>query len=103
MKPAVTEEMRLIRMGLGPKSFQFKADGDAMHVYSVITTAFPPLRNTGGYTLLRLDGKRLLVIDDDVRHGVDVIFLRGILKQAKLYIRPLQRDILSKDTRQYQV
>lgn len=34
---------------------------------------------------------------------MDVIFLRQILKQAKLYIRPLQRNILSKGVTQYQV
>ena len=46
--------------------------------------------------------KWLIVIGDEIK-GVDVIFLRQILKQAKLYIRPLQRNILSKGVTQYQV
>ena len=81
---------------------EFDANGDTVHVHKVITTAYPPFRNTGGYTLLRLDGKRLIVINDEI-NGVDVVFLQQIFKQAKLYIRPLQRDILSKDVIQYQV
>ena len=52
---------------------EFDANGDTVHVHKVITTAYPPFRNTGGYTLLRLDGKRLIVIDDEI-NGVDVVF-----------------------------
>ena len=102
LKPTVSDELQLRRLGLGNKRLEFDANGDAVHVHKVIITAYPPLQNTGGYTLLRLDGKRLIVIDDEI-NGVDVVFLRQILKQAKLYIRPLQRDILSKDVIQYQV
>ena len=66
---------------------------------SVITTALIFLLCVilGVYMLLRLDGKRLLlVLGEDSRHRIDVIFPHGTLGETKLHSRPLQRDMLSK-------
>ena len=48
LKPTVSDELQLRRLGLGNKRLEFDANDDAVHVHKVIMTAYPPLRNTGG-------------------------------------------------------
>ena len=74
---------------------------DAEHIHSVLMTQFPQLENCGGYTLLRLnDNSHDLVAIDYPAKGMTVPYLKDILNQAKLYIRPLQKNITDKDMHQ---
>ena len=52
--PDCTEKMELARIGLGLKELSFDGDGDTLHIYSVLLTAFKQLDVCGGYTLLHL-------------------------------------------------
>lgn len=97
-KPSPEEKMKLKRLGLGLKEITFDGDGDADHVHAAILTAYPVLRKCGGYTLLRLGtGSKSLVEIEAGEDGVDVAYLKHILNQAKLYVRPLQCDITEDD------
>lgn len=91
-KPPDTEEkMKLTQMGLGFKEMKFDTDGDALHIHSVILGSYPELDFCGGYILMRLgSGSSELVTIEPPRGGLNVI-------SAKLFIRPLQRDIEERD------
>ena len=61
--------------------------------------AFPPLRDTGGFELLRITGNtrsRDLCVIQSPDEGYSTQFLRNPatgIGQATLYVRPLQRSI----------
>lgn len=86
--------MILAKAGLGLKELIFSNDGDALHIHHVIMEAFKGLEKAGGYTLLRLgtNSTKLLAIEPP-KGGMNVRYLKDILKSAKLFIRPLQSDI----------
>ena len=91
-------------MGLGLAEVVFSADGDAEHIHSMLTTKFPVLDSCGGYTLLRLgENSRALVEIEGPDSGLTARYLKDILNQAKLYIRPLQSDITEEDMKPYRV
>lgn len=67
--------------------------GDREDIHEAILEAFPKLDQAGGYELLRLDqGKNLEVILPPPE-GYSVGYLKDVLQQAKVYIRPLQKDL----------
>ena len=93
-KPSSDEKMALARMGVGLRTVPFNNDGNSQHVHDTVMKEFPVLESCGGYTLLRLgDNSHTMVEIDGPDGGISVHFLKGILNQAKLYIRPLQKDI----------
>ena len=86
--------MELARDGLGLGEVNFHHDGDAGHIHKVLMETFPQLNSCGGYTLCRLsDNSHSLIEIDYPAKGLSVPYLKDILNQAKLYIRPLQSDI----------
>lgn len=92
--PDTEETTKLAQMGLGFKEIKFNTDGDARHIHSAIVDAYPELDYCGGYCLMRLgSGSSELVTIEPPRNGLNVRYLRDILKFAKLFIRPLQKDI----------
>ena len=96
VKPPTTEErIKLARVGLGAKELTFDSNGDAFHVHSVIMKHYPELEGCGGYSLMRLgSGSNELVNITPQKGGVMCVsYLRDVLKSAKLYIRPLQKDL----------
>jgi len=95
-KPSAEERMQLAKLGLGLEEVCFDCDGDAEHIHTALLTKFPQLQLCGGYTLLRVSDScpnELIEIEHPAK-GMTVRYLKDILNQAKLYIRPLQSDIL---------
>ena len=92
--PSTEEKIELTQLNLGLRKLFFSAEGDAAHINDVILEAFPILDECGGYTLMRVsENSRDLVGIEGPDGGVTVPFLKDILRQAKLYFRPLQCDI----------
>ena len=92
--PDMQEKMILAKAGLGLKELMFDSDGDALHIHHVINDAFQQLEKTGGYTLLRLASNSSTLLEiEPPKGGMNVKYLRDILKSAKLFIRPLQSDV----------
>ena len=90
--------MKLAQMGLGFQELKFELEGDSDHIHAVILQAYPALETCGGYSLLRLgSGSSSLVMIEPPCGGFIVRYLRDILKTAKLFIRPIQKDIESDD------
>ena len=91
--PNTEEKIELAQLSLS-KKLVFPAEGDAAEVHDIILSNFPILSECGGYTLMRTaDNSRSLVAVEGPDGGTTVPFLKDILRQARLYIRPLQSDI----------
>ena len=91
-------------MGLGLKEVTFKNDGDGEHIHRTILNAFPVLDGCGGYTLLRLaENSHNMVEIEGPDSGLTVTYLKDILNHAKLYLRPLQKDITHEAMKEYSV
>ena len=96
--PTTEERMELACMGLRLKELQFDVDGGPVHIHEVILEKYPQLEASGGYSLLRLaENSPKLVEIETPDGGLTVPYLKDIVRQAKLYIRPLQCEILSDD------
>ena len=101
-KPSSEEKIELARIGLGLAEIVFHSDGDAEHIHNVVLQKFPVLESCGGYTLMRLaENSHNMVEIEGPDSGISVAYLKDILNHAKLYIRPLQKDITEADMKQY--
>ena len=103
VKPTPQEKIALAKIGLEIKCLVFNSEGNAHHVHSVIMNEWPVLESCGGYTLLRLaeNSHGLIEIESPLTGHISVKFLKAILNNATLYVRPLQRDICCEDMQQF--
>ncbi|XP_019856540.1 PREDICTED: uncharacterized protein LOC105314041 isoform X2 [Amphimedon queenslandica] len=93
--PTSMQMAELMRAGLGRKELHIIDGGDSSDVHSEIIYAFPKLRDAGGYELLRISdaNRSVLQLIPPLSEGYTVPYLKEVLKQAKVYIRPLQRSL----------
>ncbi len=93
--PSSMEKIDLIRAGLGPKKIPFLDFGEPFEFHDEITSAFPKLRNAGGYELLRTQqhNNRELFVISPPSGGYTAEYLRRIVGQAKVFVRPIQKDL----------
>ena len=93
--PGAIDRGHLMQAGLGGKTLSFVETSDAEMFHEDLLDAFPKLRTGGGYELLRTNehNVRSLDIIPPPPSGYAVDYLKGVAGQAKIYIRPLQRDL----------
>lgn len=93
--PDANERTALKLAGLGEKKFSVFVYGTSSELQDDLFREFPKLASGGGYELLRAPeaGRRELVVTDMPHDGYSVECLQAVVKSAKLYIRPLQRDL----------
>ncbi|XP_062514725.1 uncharacterized protein LOC134190287 [Corticium candelabrum] len=104
LKPSSEEKIELAKMGLGLGEALFDGDGDAEHIHRVLLEKFPVLEACGGYTLLCLaENSHHMVEIEEPDSGMTVPFLKDVVNQAKLYIRPLQREITKENMKKYSI
>lgn len=74
-------------------------DYDDVHYY--IVEAFPKLKEAGGYELLRASNGRVLELIPVPPDGYSVSYLKDVMQQAKIYIRPIQKclDVDKEDSK----
>ena len=91
--PDSSERAQLQLAGLGEKRFPIAVDVDANELQLVYQ--YPKLKDAGGYELLRNPegGGRDLQSTKVPADGYTVEFLRAVVHSAKLFIRPLQKDL----------
>ena len=93
--PNARERTNLKLAGLGEKKFAVFAYGCSSELQEELFREYPKLESGGGFELLRASeagGKDLVPIE--IPHqGYSVEYLQAIVKSAKIYIRPLQRDL----------
>ena len=93
--PSSQEKAELMQAGLGLRSLSLTDSTDPDVFMREIMEAYPKLQNVGGFDLLRTGSKRhnmleVLLIPST---GHSASFVRSLVGQAKVYIRPIQQDI----------
>jgi hypothetical protein len=88
--PTFAEKAELALSGIGEKKISFPPYET---FDETIYREFPNLREGGGYEVLRSSGKNLQAIPMP-SGGYSVDYLKGVLAQAKCFIRPLQMDLI---------
>ena len=91
--PDANERNKLAVMGLSNVLVMFNMSGDSFHIHEEILKAFPALKDCGGYNLLRQSKGSSLICIEPPHGGYTVKFLSDVMNRAKLFVRPLQRDI----------
>ena len=93
--PDQQRRAKLSLAGLGEKQISLFLYGDAEELNCELIDHYPKLAEGGGYELLRSSdkgGKELILLDVPAA-GYSAGYLKSILSSAKIYIRPLQRDL----------
>ena len=82
-------------LGLGRKTLHLLENGDSDDLHEAVMDAFPSLKNASGYELLRLDEnfRRVLEVIPSPPNGYNAEFLKESVHHAKIYIRPMQRNL----------
>ena len=86
---------QLINAGLGKKRITIVECGDSTDMHEEILSSFPALKAAGGHELMRIGERhrnKLEVIPVHLQ-GYTPHYLKEVARQAKIYIRPLQRDL----------
>lgn len=92
--PDSSERAVLQIAGLGEKKLQFPIDADSYYIYDELVASFPKLRNSGGFELLRTHDRSKVLIEIEVPpSGYTVSYLKPVVHNAKIFIRPLQKDL----------
>lgn len=93
--PTPFEKAELMRAGLGPKKLCLLEYGSTSEFKQEILEAFPKLRLGGGYELLRTATKnnRIISVIPRPPGGYTADYVKNIVCQAKVYIRPIQQDL----------
>lgn len=93
--PDSTERMKLKLVGLGEKRFVMDTKVTAQGLIHELEYQFPKLKDSGGIELLRSDEnhQRDLEVIEMPAGGYTCEYLRAIVSNAKLYIRPIQINL----------
>ena len=93
--PSPLCKAELIRAGLGPRKVSISEDVDGEEFRDAIFNSFPGLKDGGGFQLLRTKHgtNRELCVIPLPKSGYTVHYIRSVAGQAKIYIRPIQKDL----------
>lgn len=80
-------------VGLGVRSLSTFQHGDDDDLHFSLMEAFPQLKDIGGYELLKANQSRLLEVIPSPADGYSASYLKYVVGQGKVYIRPIQRDL----------
>uniref|UniRef100_A0A1X7UAC5 Uncharacterized protein n=1 Tax=Amphimedon queenslandica TaxID=400682 RepID=A0A1X7UAC5_AMPQE len=81
--------------GLGQKSCSIALNSDADELHDSQIKYFPKLQDGGGFELLqqRSNNSRQLQVIPVPQCGYDVEFLQSVVENAKIYVRPMKREL----------
>lgn len=93
--PSPMDKATLIRALLGPKKLKIIENADNLEFRETIMASFPQLVDGGGYELLRTkqETNRVLCVIPPPSGGYNVDYMKNMVSQAKIYIRPIQKDL----------
>ena len=93
--PHAQERAELQIAGLGEKKITMLADAGVSEIYSELSFHFPNLSTAGGFELMRTPegGGKILDVIASPESGYNVPYLKAVVHQSKIYIRPLQQNL----------
>lgn len=92
--PDPLHKAELIRAGLGGARLSLFENGDAWEFHEQLVEKFPKLHDGGGYELLRAVGSsHELQIIPPPSGGYTTSYVKSVVGQAKVYVRPIQKDL----------
>ncbi len=92
--PSGKERAQLQLAGLGEKDLSLSLYGDPDDFHHELMIEYPKLAFGGGYELLRQgNGGRQLEEIPSPRQGYTTEFLKSVVHNAKVYIRPIQKSL----------
>lgn len=92
--PSQQQKENLLAMGLGEKRIHLGLQASAVQLEEKLLMVYPKLHHAGGYDLLRcLPNSRSLSRLVPPEGGFTPLYLKGEVGQARLYVRPLMRDL----------
>ena len=93
--PDTADRVRLAQAGLGEKRVSCDYDSGVDELHQELLSTFPPLRGGGGYEFLKLDeaSRRQLSVVPPPPDGYSPVYLKAVFLQAKIFIRPLQKNL----------
>ena len=95
--PDTNDRTMLKLAGLGEKKCSVFAYDTSFELQDELVREYLKLANAGGYELLRAseNGSRELILIEMPHDGYSVEYLQAVImiKSAKIYIRPLQRNL----------
>ena len=92
--PDSGERAILQTAGLGEKRIALDLHSEGWEIYEELQFNFPKLKEAGGFELLRVPecgGKSLQMVAMP-ETGYTVEYLKAVVHNAKIYLRPLQKD-----------
>lgn len=94
--PDTADRVRLIQAALGEKRVSCSLESRGTELHEEFLSAFPRLRDGGGYEFLKLDegSRKCLNVVTPPTGGYNPAYLKAIFLQAKIYIRPLQKNLV---------
>lgn len=93
--PSGFQKKVLTGAGLGKKMLSLESSLSASELREQLFNEYPKLKEAGGFQYLRTPGqqKEFHVIPLPPGGGYSVANLKAIVKQAKLYLRPIQSEL----------
>ena len=94
--PSPNYRRQLIEAGLGEKKITFEKKGPCSYFHEKLLENYPRLREAGGYELLQTKFRstsKLEVVAPKGNSGHNVYDLKEMMAAAKVYLRPLQKDL----------
>ena len=92
--PDSRERAQLKMAGLGEKRCSIFLYAEAEELQDALTDEFPKLSRGGGFELLRQTGNSLLLeAIPSPKNGYTVEYLKAVVSNAKIYVRPMQRGL----------
>ena len=90
---SIKDRTMLANAGLGDATVTFNSDGDSFHFHDKILEAFPKLNSTG-YELFLYDRSSENPSFCHLKHPYIPKKLKVVAGQCKIYIKPLQKDLV---------
>lgn len=89
-------KVQLLEAGIGEKKITFEKKGSCSYFHDKLLATFPKLQDRGGYELLRTQYRsttKLEILSPRAAAGYNVFDLKEAVASAKIYVRPLQKDL----------
>ena len=101
--PSTDYKSQLSSASLGEKKITFEKKSSCGYFHEKLLESYPKLKEGGGYELMRTKFRstsKLEILQAKGNGGHNVLGLKELVSSAKIYVRPLQKDLSLEQTGQ---